>query len=290
MNYLWDILKSILWIVVEFLLFVIILAPISYLINFVINAAIDIPDNISLADNPVYTLLNEYIPLLIGSLFSLYLTHVVIFKRPWAITGFSRGRKWPDTLMAGFMAALFISLGFGLLYILRYIIVDTVDFDFLLFGGFILLFFVQSSFEEIVSRSFMIPSITARSNIWVALFISSSLFAILHLTNPSISLTSTINIFLAGLVLGLLYLRYQSIWPAISFHAAWNFFQGSFYGFEVSGHEVYSYIDSTENGPDWLTGGSFGFEGSLMTTLLLLSYSIYLYDKWDKKVIPGQLL
>lgn len=281
-NQLWSGIKSILWIIAEFIIFILIIIPIAGIMNFIIGKLVSIPDQISLAENPYLTLSNEYIPLLTAALVSLYVTQTLIFKRSWGTSGLSRGLSSLGTLNAGIIAVAFITIGFFMMRLLNYMDIIDIEFDARLFVGFILLFLVQSSFEEVVSRSFMIPSITARSNVWIALLISSSLFAVLHLTNPSISIISTLNIFLAGLVLGLLYLRFESVWPAISFHAAWNFFQGSFYGFEVSGYDVYSLIDSAETGPDWFTGGSFGFEGSVITTTLLICYSGYLIDKWNK--------
>jgi len=281
-NQLWSIIRSILWIVAELILFVIIIIPIAGGLNFLLGKLISFPDNSSIDINPYYMLVTEYIPLLTASVISLYVTHSLIFKRSWNVSGFNNGYRHRSTIDAALIAFAFTSIGFLVMYVLNYLEIAAIQFDIALFSGFILLFIIQSSFEEVVSRSFMIPSITTRSNVWIALLISSSLFAILHLSNPNISFISTANIFLAGLVLGLLYLRYESVWPAITFHAAWNFFQGSFYGFEVSGYDFYSYIDTTETGPDWFTGGSFGFEGSLMTTTLLITYSGYLFDCWSK--------
>lgn len=282
MDRIWAYTKSILWIILELAIFVIIFIPLTGLLTWLATITMDYEGSYSLAENPMTTLVLEYLPLFIASLVSLYITHTVIFKRSWISTGFTK--KWysNSTAKAGTIAFFFLAVSFLTLYTLGFMRIDGINFKASLFFGFLLLFIVQSSFEEIVSRSFMIPTITAYSNVWVALFISSSIFAILHLFNANITILSTLNIFLAGLLLGLLYLRYESIWPAISFHVAWNFFQGSFFGFEVSGHEVYSYLDTTEIGPDLYTGGPFGLEGSIICTLLLMTYSAYLFMQWPK--------
>jgi len=279
---IWTVIKSILWIIVELALFVILFVPLAALFTWLAIISFSGEESYNIGENPILTLVLDYLPLFLASIISLYVTHVLIFKRSWISTGFTK--KWysMDTAVAGFLAFAFLALSFIVLYMLGFMQIDEVNFDPALFFGFMLLFLVQSSFEEIVSRSFMIPSITAYSNVWIALFISSSVFAILHIFNDNITVLSTLNIFLAGLLLGLLYLRYESIWPAISFHVAWNFFQGSFFGFEVSGLDVYSYLDTSETGPDLYTGGSFGLEGSLICTLLLTAYSTYLYNRWSK--------
>ena len=279
---IWAIFKSILWIIFELALFVIFFVPLSGLLTWLALNTFPGSESYSIAENPVKTLVFDYMPLFLASIISLYVVHSLIFKRDWETTGFTK--KWYSraTLVAGMLAFFFLALSFLCLYAVGFMQIDEIDFNPALFFGFVLLFLVQSSFEEIVSRSFMIPSIATHSNVWVALFISSSVFAILHVFNANITVLSTLNIFLAGLLLGLLYLRYESIWPAISFHVAWNFFQGSFFGFEVSGNEVYSYLDTSETGPDLLTGGPFGLEGSLICTLLLTTYSAYLLNRWSK--------
>ena len=283
MDRIWAYVKSILWIILELALFVIFFVPLTGLLTWLATTALAHEGSYSLADSPLITLVLEYLPLFLAALTSLYITHTVIFKRSWISTGFTK--KWysGSTIKAGVIAFSFLAVSFLVLYALGFMRIDEINFKASLFFGFLLLFIVQSSFEEIVSRSFMIPSITAYSNVWIALFISSSVFAILHIFNANITILSTLNIFLAGLLLGLLYLRYESIWPAISFHVAWNFFQGSFFGFEVSGYDVYSYLDTTEIGPDLYTGGSFGLEGSIFCTLLLISYNAYLFNRWSKK-------
>ncbi len=282
MDKLWLILKSTLWILLELLVFIAIMGAITALLSYLALNLSDTSDygNTEGSLDPYSMLLVEYIPLLIGSMISLYLTHKLIFNRSFDTTGFVRNNLLLSSGKTGLMALSILLSGFVLLYLVNYLDIVEIEFTPLLFFGFLLLFIIQSSFEEIVSRSFMIPSITQRANVWVALLISSSLFAMLHLTNPNISILSTVNIFLAGLVMGLIFLYYKSIWPAISFHATWNFFQGSFFGFEVSGFDVYSLIDSKEVGPDWITGGPFGFEGSVIASILLAAYSLYLYNQW----------
>ena len=66
----------------------------------------------------------------------------------------------------------------------------------------------------------------------------------------------------AGLMLGLLYHVTRSLAVCIGFHAAWNFFEGPFYGSPVSGFKTDGWLMSTFTGPDWLTGGTFGLDGS----------------------------
>ena len=102
------------------------------------------------------------------------------------------------------------------------------------------------------------------------MIISSFIFAIAHLANAHISVISAINIFLAGVLLGIYYIYRGNLWLPITLHFSWNFFQGPVFGFEVSGSATYSMFIQNISGHPLITGEPFGFEGSLPATILIL--------------------
>jgi hypothetical protein len=53
-------------------------------------------------------------------------------------------------------------------------------------------------------------------------------------------------------------------------HLTWNLFQGPVLGFEVSGLQTPSMIGQQLSGPDLLTGGDVGLEGSILATIFLV--------------------
>ena len=63
-------------------------------------------------------------------------------------------------------------------------------------------------------------------------------------------------------------------------HLTWNFFQGPIFGFEVSGIESESIIKQSVTGNEILTGGSFGFEGSILATVGIIIMILYLDKKY----------
>ncbi len=70
---------------------------------------------------------------------------------------------------------------------------------------------------------------------------------------------------------------------AVGFHITWNFFQGGFFGFNVSGattEAIYPVIVLKNN---LLTGGDFGLEGGLLTTLTALLVGLFIYNLPIKK-------
>ena len=264
-------------IVLEIILYLFFLAIIAIGLNYLIGLINPFGSNATTFTNPYKELLTEYIPMIIGALGSLVLVHKVIFKRSWHLTGFIRRGWFKEFRYGAVMAWLMLAIGFVILVMFGGIRIDGIDWDSSLFVGFLLLFLVQSSFEEVVARAFMIPTIERRSTVWISIIASSLLFSLVHGSNPGVTWLGLINIFLAGILMGMLFVRYRSIWAPIGLHAAWNFLQGTFFGFEVSGHEVYSVFETTETGNDILTGGSFGFEGSLLSVIALLVVSLLVY-------------
>ena len=117
-------------------------------------------------------------------------------------------------------------------------------------------------------------------NKYIALLISSILFAMLHLGNENMSLLPFINLFLAGILLGIYYIHKQNLWFSIGMHLTWNFFQGPIFGFEVSGNKTASIVVQEISGNELITGGEFGSEGSLVATVLMMILIIIIDRKY----------
>lgn len=138
---------------------------------------------------------------------------------------------------------------------------------------------LQGGTEEVATRGWLLTRIAARTNLSLAIVISSSLFGILHMGNAGVTFLSVLNIILDGVLAGLLFIYTDSIWLVVAQHGTWNYVQGNLLGFQVSGTGADASIFSFTmgSGPDWLTGGEFGAEGSIITTLVLLVSVVMVY-------------
>ena len=96
-----------------------------------------------------------------------------------------------------------------------------------------------------------------------------------------------LGLFLSGLFLAYAYIRTRQLWLPIGLHLGWNFFEGSIFGFPVSGQYFYQVIRQTVSGPDLITGGAFGPEGGLILipALLLGAVGISWYTKDRQPVL-----
>ena len=125
--------------------------------------------------------------------------------------------------------------------------------------------------EEIMFRGVLYRVAEEGLGTWFALLISALFFGAVHLGNPGATLWAGAAIAIeAGILFGLLYLVTRSLWVCMGLHAAWNFMQGTVYGIPVSGTAADGWLVSTRTGPDWLSGGVFGAEASVIALGLCL--------------------
>lgn len=143
------------------------------------------------------------------------------------------------------------------------------------------LFFLVAVSEEIFFRGILFRMINRRWNIWAALVISALIFGGLHIFNDNATLWSSIAIAIeAGSLLGAAYAYSKNIWLPIGIHWIWNYTQGNVLGFPVSGEDnVTSIITPEISGPQWLTGGSFGAEASVISAVIGLLISLWFIRK-----------
>jgi len=137
--------------------------------------------------------------------------------------------------------------------------------------------------EEIVFRGYILNNLLQSVNKWWALIISALIFALFHMYNPGITFFAVLNVFLAGLMLGINYIYTRNLWFGLLLHFSWNFYQGPVLGYKVSGFNVQSLLQQELSGHPLLTGGAFGFEGSLLDGLLSLLTALVLAMIYEKK-------
>jgi len=124
--------------------------------------------------------------------------------------------------------------------------------------------FVPAAFhEELAFRGYLFQKLRSW-NRGVAFAFSAFVFGLLHIGNTSITALAMANIALAGILLALAYERYERLWFPIGIHLAWNILSGPVLGYPVSGYVSKSTVlATTARGAVWITGGSFGIEGSV---------------------------
>ncbi|NIJ67082.1 hypothetical protein FHR20_004060 [Sphingomonas leidyi] len=150
----------------------------------------------------------------------------------------------------------------------------------ILLAGFI----VQGSTEELITRGWMMQLVASRHGLWAGIVFNCVIFAVLHGANiaPSAELAlGLVNVALVGLFLSLYAARAGSLWGVCGWHAAWNWLLGLGFGLEVSGNRIQTpplIVDLAPNQavPWWITGGAFGPEASILSTVVLAVGAVWL--------------
>lgn len=155
-------------------------------------------------------------------------------------------------------------------------------------AGGLVLFVLVGFQEELLSRGYQLQNLVEGLNLPWALIISSAIFGLLHIANPSAGWASLVGILVAGLFLAFAWIRTGQLWLPIGLHIGWNFFEGTVFGFPVSGTGGYNLVLQSVRGPEWLTGGGFGPEAGLVVipALALGAVLIWLYTRTRAVQMP----
>lgn len=186
-----------------------------------------------------------------------------------------------------------ILLGFGLLSLIVLILnlsgfaeitPNLSDFNLKLFLIFVLAWLIQGFEEEFLLRSILMNQLAAGGKIEVAIIANSLIFSIFHLGNTGFSVLALVNVFLMGLVFSLIFYLKDSIYLVGAAHSFWNMTMANIYGITVSGNNStgVNLFNTKLTGPTIISGGSFGIEGSIVTSLVLLVVLIILIRKIKK--------
>lgn len=142
------------------------------------------------------------------------------------------------------------------------------------------LFIMVSLNEELFIRGYLFGLLRAKYSAYITIGCTAVLFAMMHSFNPGIwsSPVPMLNLLVVGILFGAAREWFGSLWVPVGMHFSWNFLQGNVYGLHVSGTAVQSVFLVEASGKNYISGGSFGAEGSLLTTLVLLLGIILLYN------------
>ena len=213
---------------------------------------------------------------------------VVGERRPWHELGLAVGRRTPRDVGVGIaipVAALLLVVGFlaltrGVLYGR-----DSGTFGGWLAGNaqLLLLLAIPAAAEEALFRGYPFQKLVEAVGPVVATLLASAGFAFAHRHNPGVGTFALINIFVAGVMLSVAFLKTRSLWFATAVHLGWNWQMAGPLDLPVSGLELFDapLYEPVRLGTPWITGGSFGPEGGVagLLALLLVTVAVWFYTR-----------
>lgn len=222
-------------------------------------------------------LANAAIQIVLGlAAIALYVVYGMVIERR-EVTELSRpglGREWALGALCG--AGLYTACA-GILMLLGIYKVEGVNSLAFLLPA--LGMSIKSGiFEELLFRGILFRSVEAIFGSWIGILVSSLVFGLLHLMNPAATMGGAIYISIeAGLLLGAAYLVTRRLWICMGFHMAWNYVQSAVFSGVVSGAvSDPGLLRASIEGPDLLTGGTFGMEHSVVALVLCTSTGVML--------------
>jgi membrane protease YdiL (CAAX protease family) len=186
-------------------------------------------------------------------------------------------------LLRGFLMNLLVMVGVGF-------------FEELMFRGYLLQVLAEgigdfcNYLRETGRAAFSTAGSAERTGMIVSAVLLSVPFGFVHYFNQGGTLTGAFSTGAAGLVLALAYFRTRSLWVPVGLHITWNFTMGWVYSLPVSGThlEPLPFVPSV-TGPEWLSGGTFGPEGSVLAFAGMALMAVWFYRSRMMDAAPDSL-
>ncbi len=199
-------------------------------------------------------------------------------------------KHFPKEMFGGFaFGFLIISLSIFILYVLgHYQAFDITTSDYS--ARFFTVLIFAALVEDLFHRGLILREMENWLGSNIAIIIAM-LVELQHIFNPNSNLFELVNYLIWGFTMAMMFIYTKRIWLPFFFHLGWNFAQ-PFYGSNLTGlNDMGSIIQSKFTGPDILTWGATGVEGSIFTVsfLLLIGIVLYYLAKKEGKMVKGRL-
>jgi len=256
----------------RFIIALLFLVPFSLLNNVIVTNFIEpLPE-------PYFTILNYLQSIFFFFLFlyaySLY-TRFIEKRKAFEISSKGGVREFG----VGFVIALGL-VGFMvvLMSILGYYKIEGYESVKIIADQFVR-FSMGSFLEELIFRLILFRLVEELMGSWWALVIVSLLFGFAHIGNANATVWTSVAIMISDVLLIAAFVYTRRLWMVWGIHMSWNFFQTGVFGMPNSGETFKSWINASVDGPEWITGGSFGIEASYVAILITLIVGIIVLKK-----------
>jgi membrane protease YdiL (CAAX protease family) len=219
--------------------------------------------------------------LLVGELLSFLLVVFVtwlmgrIERRRMGVYGLPLQRSAWANFFVGYIFWGFLPLsllllvmhGLGVFYLEGAALRGTDIAYFALIWG--LMFLFVGLFEEYLFRGYMLYTLADGVGFWPGAILLALLFGFAHMGNGGEGRIGVVDVCIFAMFAAVTLRLTGNLWLAVGAHAGWDWGQSFFYGVNDSGAPAVGHLlNSQFKGPEWLSGGSVGPEGSVLSSLL----------------------
>jgi uncharacterized protein len=197
--------------------------------------------------------------------------------------GFYNGHIKRDVIYGLLMGLIIMIGGAALLLSFGQLTYEGISFNAADMFWSVLLYVFVAFTEELLLRGYVLNNFLDSFNKYTALALSAVIFSLMHGGNPHVGILPFMNLFLAGILLGMSYIFTRKLWFPMALHFSWNFCQGVLCGFHVSGQDIYSLTIMKRMHDTIWNGGKFGFEGSVTCIIFQLVAIAVVYKIYSSK-------
>jgi uncharacterized protein len=224
---------------------------------------------------------------LITILFATWLLVRFLDRRPFVSIGFAGGHILKDILIGLSVGSIWLVVSLGIALSFGWASpTQPTGFNWLVLIEAAISMLLNVITQELLLCGFILQTIRSRSNVITAVIISALLFAGYHAGAFKGEWLPAVNVFAAGLIFCLAYIKTGNLWLPISIHFAWDVLLGPVLGLTESGRNDLGagWKMFVVNGPPLFTGGKFGLEGGLIVTITALSIILISYRFQNHKI------
>ncbi len=229
-------------------------------------------------DKPISTLLYEFLPFL-----GLFIGHLVVIKF-FEKSNLSYVRIYKKSILSNTVKGFVIGLIWILISALVIVLINkgeiktSLSMPFSLLLSYFIILFINSAMQELLVHGYLFSLLQKKYSNWAALITTSLLFLLLHPGAINSGIIASINVFAAGLIFGLITLKYDSLLNATIAHTVWNYFGAVWFGLiPLTAYPSMKLI--TVEGTQLLVGDKNGMETSIIVTVTAVVFVCFLVNK-----------
>lgn len=190
-----------------------------------------------------------------------------------------------DTMFGIMAGALWIGLmlligfGIGILHIEKRIAVPNLFV-------WILAIFLNTIMQELLVRGYIFSLLSREYKLPVAISVITAIFTFMHAGAFEAGFLPVVNVVTTSILLSLILVRSNALWAPILMHFIWNSV-GRLFGIVYLADDYPSIFQTTISGNKLISGGSAGFEGSIIVLAIncMFIIGVLIYGRFENKKI-----
>ena len=188
--------------------------------------------------------------------------------------------SWKEFGKGFLITAFLVCIVVTILYVLGNYQVREWNSNKLILSDLFMKFLMGALIEEILFRLIVFKLTEELLGTWIAFGIQVLFFGFSHGLNENATIfTSCAVAIIGGVLYTSAFMYTRRLWVVLGLHTGWNFLQSGVFGMPNSGSPYEGLIIPNVQGKEWLTGGSFGIEGSYIAIFLCLIVGVYFLIK-----------